>query len=129
MKTEITTLENIKLLVDDFYGKVREDELIGYIFDDVIKDNWTEHLEKMYSFWQTILLHEYTYKGAPFPKHLKLPVEKAHFDRWLELFHETIDTYFEGEKAEELRMRSIKMAEMFMMKIEFFRNNPKNFIQ
>lgn len=129
MKTEITTLENIKLLVNDFYEKVREDELIGYIFDDVIKDNWTEHLEKMYSFWQTILLHEYTYKGAPFPKHLKLPVEKRHFDRWLELFHETIDTYFEGEKAEELRMRSIKMAEMFMMKIEYFRNNPKNFIQ
>lgn len=129
MKTEITTLDNIKLLVDDFYGKVREDELIGYIFDDVIKDNWTEHLEKMYSFWQTILLHEYTYKGAPFPKHLKLPVEKQHFDRWLELFHETVNTYFEGEKAEELKKRSIKMAEMFMMKIESFRNNPKNFIQ
>lgn len=129
MKTEITTLENIKLLVDDFYGKVREDEMLGYIFDDVIKDNWTEHLEKMYSFWQTILLHEYTYKGAPFPKHLKLPVEKEHFDRWLELFHETIDTYFEGEKAEELRTRSIKMAEMFMMKINFHRDNPGKLIQ
>lgn len=129
MQKDISTLDDIKLLVDDFYGKVKEDELIGYIFNDVIRDNWPVHLEKMYSFWQTVLLHEFTYKGAPFPKHMKLPVEKEHFDRWLELFHETIDNYFEGEKAEELKIRSVKMAEMFMMKINFYRQNPKTFIQ
>lgn len=129
MKTTISTLDDIKLLVDDFYGKVRKDELIGHIFDDVIRDNWPAHLEKMYSFWQTVLLQELTYKGAPFPKHMKLPVEQEHFDRWLKLFYETIDTYFEGEKADELKMRSRKMAEMFMMKINFYRQNPKNYIQ
>lgn len=129
MQKDISTLDDIKLLVDDFYGKVKEDELIGYIFNDVIRDNWPAHLEKMYSFWQTVLLHEFTYKGTPFPKHMKLPVEKEHFDRWLELFHETIDNYFEGEKAEELKTRSVKMAEMFMMKINFYRQNPKTFIQ
>jgi hemoglobin len=128
MKT-ISTLDDIKLLVDEFYGKVREDELIGPIFNEVIKDNWTAHLEKMYSFWQTVLLQEMTYKGAPFPKHMKLPVEQEHFDRWLQLFYETIDSYFFGEKADELKMRSRKMAEMFMMKINFFRENPKNYIQ
>lgn len=129
MKTEISTLEDIKILVDDFYGKVREDETLGYIFDDVIKDNWTEHLEKMYSFWQTVLLQEFTYKGAPFPKHLKLPVEQHHFNRWIKLFHETIDTHFEGEKAEELKIRSLKMADMFMMKINFHRENSGKFIR
>lgn len=128
MKT-ISTIDDIKLLVDEFYGKVKEDELIGSIFNEVIKDNWPAHLEKMYSFWQTVLLQEMTYKGAPFPKHMKLPVEQEHFDRWLQLFYETIDSHFIGEKADELKMRSRKMAEMFMMKINFFRENPKNYIQ
>lgn len=118
-KPDITNLEAIKTMVDNFYGKVREDQLIGPIFDDIIKDRWSEHLEKMYRFWQTILLDEYTYYGSPFPPHAKLPIEKQHFDRWLTLFYATVDEYFAGKKSEEAKWRASKMAEMFNYKINY----------
>jgi hemoglobin len=72
------------------------------------------------------LLEERTYFGSPFPPHAKLPVEKAHFDRWLKLFEETLDENFSGTKAEEAKWRAEKMAEMFQHKIAYFRNNPSN---
>lgn len=122
-ESDITTLSDIKLLVDTFYDRVREDELIGPIFDRVVQDRWPGHLEKMYRFWQTVLLSEHTYQGSPFPPHSKLPIEKEHFDRWLSLFSETLRELFSGEKADEALWRAEKMAQMFQFKIDYFRNN------
>lgn len=118
---DIQNLSDIKQLVDGFYSKVRKDDLLGPIFNDVIQDRWPEHLGKMYTFWQTVLLGEHTYYGSPFPPHAKLAVEQAHFDRWLELFQRTIDDSFSGELANEAKWRGTKMAEMFLVKIEFLR--------
>jgi len=64
MKKEIETPEDIKLLVDNFYTKVRKDSLLENIFNSVIQDNWPEHLEKMYGFWQTVLFHEISYRKS-----------------------------------------------------------------
>lgn len=123
MKKEILTLEEIKILVDTFYGKVQKDTLLAPIFNEIIKDRWPVHLEKMYTFWQTVLLDDHTYYGSPFAPHAKLPVEKEHFDHWLQLFYETLEENFIGEKAEEAKWRASKMAEMFQYKIEYFRNS------
>jgi len=119
MSREILTIEDITLLVDSFYAKVRADELLSNIFNDVIQDRWPEHLQKMYRFWQTVLLDEHTYYGSPFAPHAKLEIEKKHFQRWLMLFHATVDDLFEGDRAEEAKLRSNKMAEMFQYKIEY----------
>ncbi len=121
---DLETLEDVKVLVDDFYGRVRKDDMLADIFNSVIQDKWPEHLNKMYTFWQTVLLKEHTYYGSPFPPHAELPVEKAHFERWLELFHATLDEHFKGETAEEAKWRSVRMAEMFLMKINYFQKNP-----
>lgn len=120
---EIIELGDIKLLVDTFYEKVKEDELLGPVFKLKIPGSWDKHLEIMYSFWQTLLLEERTYFGSPFYKHLDLPVEKQHFDRWLKLFYETLDELFTGEKKEEAKMRAEKMAEMFWSKIKYIRES------
>lgn len=125
-KKDIIQLEDVKLLVDTFYGKVREDELIGPVFNDRIQDRWPQHLAKMYTFWQTVLLGEHTYYGSPFPPHAKLPVEKEHFERWLELFSQTLDELFTGEVANEAMWRANKMAEMFQYKINHYRQNATN---
>lgn len=122
-KKDILTLEDIRLLVDTFYGKVREDELIGSIFNERIQDRWPQHLAKMYTFWQTVLLGEHTYFGSPFPPHAQLPVEKIHFERWLNLFLQTLDELFTGEIAKEAIWRANKMAIMFQYKIEHYKNN------
>lgn len=119
--TDILNLEDVKKLVDAFYGKVRENNLLAPVFNERIKDRWPEHLEKMYTFWQTILLEERTYFGSPFPPHAKLPVEHAHFEEWMKLFTQTIDELFIGEKAKEAKWRAGKMAEMFEYKIEHYK--------
>lgn len=120
-KKELMTLDDVKTLVDRFYGKVRSDELLAPIFNERIQDRWPEHLEKMYRFWQTVLLGEHTYMGSPFPPHANLPVDKSHFDQWLKLFKETLDEFFRGEKANEAKWRADKMAEMFQLRLSYFR--------
>lgn len=120
-KSDILQLEHVKQLVDTFYGKVREDELLADIFNERIQDRWPQHLAKMYTFWQTVLLGEHTYFSSPFPPHATLPVEKVHFERWLKLFYETLDELFSGQIADEARWRAGKMAEMFQLKINMAR--------
>lgn len=120
---DIQNLNDIKLMVDTFYGKVREDEQLKDIFNTVIQSRWPEHLEKMYRFWQTVLLEEHTYYGSPFVPHAKLPVDATHFERWLQLFYETVDEKFIGERATRAKWQGQRMAEMFHSKIEYYKNN------
>lgn len=126
---DIKTLDDIKSLVDTFYTKVRKDNFIGPIFNQKIGNQWPAHLERMYRFWQTILLEEHTYSGSPFPPHKHLPIEKEHFGRWMELFTETVDCLFEGKIAEEAKLRAQNMADMFHYKIDYFRSAERNHLK
>ena len=121
---DILSLDDVKNLVDTFYGKVRKDQLIGPIFEERIQDRWPQHLAKMYTFWQTVLLGEHTYYGSPFPPHAQLPVDHTHFERWLLLFKETIDNLFSGKIADQARWRADRMAEMFQFKIQHYKKDP-----
>ncbi|KJJ38996.1 group III truncated hemoglobin [Aequorivita vladivostokensis] len=121
MTKDILKLDDVKHLVDSFYGKIREDKLLKEIFNSNIQDRWPQHLQKMYTFWQTVLLSEHTYYGSPFPPHAKMPIDKEHFDRWLQLWFDTIDENFTGEIADEAKWRASKMAEMFQFKINYIR--------
>lgn len=123
MKKDIETLDDVKRLVDSFYRKIREDDMLKDIFNNRISNKWPEHLDKMYRFWQTVLLEEHTYDGSPFVPHAKLPVDLEHFDRWLLLFYKTVDSLFEGEKATKAKWQGERMALMFHSKIEYYKNN------
>lgn len=120
---DILSLDDIKILVDTFYDKIRKNELLGPIFNERIQDRWPEHLEKMYTFWQTVLLKEHTYFGSPFVPHAQLPVDNIHFNTWVGLFNETVDDLFEGRIAEEAKWRGAKMAEMFESKIKHYQGS------
>lgn len=120
---DIENINDIQLLVDSFYSKIRNDEQLGPIFNGIIKDRWPEHLEKMYRFWQTILLDDQTYFGSPFIPHAKMPVDKSHFEQWIKLFSETVDENFAGEKAEQAKWQGQRMADMFHYKIEYIKNS------
>lgn len=123
MKKDIEHLEDIHFLVDSFYTKVRKDSLLSPIFNSVIQEKWPEHLKKMYGFWQTVLLGEHTYYGNPFMPHADLPIKAKHFERWVQLFLQTLDENFEGDKTVEARWRATKMSEMFQYKIAHYRNS------
>lgn len=121
MLQDIVSIEDVKLLVDRFYEKVRADALLGPVFNERIKDRWPEHLEKMYRFWQTVLLNEHTYYNSPFPPHARLPIGQEHFLKWMGIFTETANELFHGDKKEEALWRAGKMAELFVMKMEHIR--------
>lgn len=122
-RTDILTLADVTNLVNTFYDKVRQNDLLGPVFNDRIADNWPEHLEKMYRFWQTILLEEHTYFSRPFPPHATMPIDGRHFQQWMTLFTQTVDELFEGDKAEEAKWRAGKMAALFQSKIEYIKTN------
>lgn len=118
---DIETLDDIKLLVDSFYLQVKANPLLGPVFESRVHGNWQPHLDKMYRFWQTILLYEHTYSGSPFAHHATLPIEAEHFEAWLTLFNKTVDSLFAGERASEAKMRANKMGEMFQYKLAYLR--------
>ncbi|MFC7379677.1 group III truncated hemoglobin [Brevundimonas sp. GCM10030266] len=78
----------IDRLVESFYARVRDDALIGPVFAERIED-WAPHLAQMKLFWSSVALSTGVYQGRPMPKHLPLPIDATHFDRWLALFEET----------------------------------------
>ncbi len=94
MKEEMVTEQTIKRLVDTFYDKIRSEPELGPFFADIIGNSnnaWESHLEKMYAFWSSIMLKSGRYNGNPFRKHQELPAFNiTFFDRWLELFAETV---------------------------------------
>lgn len=124
-KTDIRNLEDIKILVNNFYARVREDELLGHIFEEVIGTHWDEHLDKMYRFWQSVLLGEPTYSGSPFLPHTKLDIDERHFRRWVELFEKTVNDYFAGENATEAKKRAATTGAIFSAKLHYLRQKTE----
>lgn len=121
MIKEITTREDITLLVESFYTRVKDDEVIGYIFRDLEHFSWDTHIPIMVNFWSTILLDEMSYKGNPMIKHIDLhrrtPLTQEHFTRWKHLFFATLDDLFEGERVNEAKKRVEAMEILMLMKI------------
>src|SRR6185503_20436154 len=78
----------IEQLVRGFYAKVRADAVLAPVFEARIHD-WEPHLQRMCAFWSSVALMSGRYHGTPMAKHLPLPIDAEHFDRWLRLFETT----------------------------------------
>lgn len=100
----------IERLVRTFYRQVRADLLLGPIFEERIGD-WANHLERMCTFWSSVALMSGRYHGRPMEKHLPLPVDARHFDRWLELFEETAQQVCPPSAAAHFIERAQNIAE------------------
>lgn len=121
MSIDISNRQDIEVLVNAFYDKVKEDEVIGYLFNDVAKVNWEKHLPRMYDFWESILFEPSVYKGNPMPVHQHLhslsPLKMEHFERWKSLFIATVDLYFKGDVAELAKQRAVSIATVMHIKV------------
>lgn len=102
--------ETLTALVHGFYAKIRKDAMLGPIFNARIKD-WDPHLEQMVAFWHSVALMTGTYHGRPVPAHVELPVEWAHFERWLGLFRETAFETCPPAGAEHVIERAERIAQ------------------
>ncbi len=100
----------IDRLVETFYGKVRDDALIGPVFAERVED-WDPHLAQMKLFWSSVALSTGVYQGRPMPKHRPLPIDATHFDRWLELFEATTHEICPPVAAAHFMERARRIAE------------------
>src|SRR5687767_907384 len=114
---DIATRGDIDRLMHVFYARVLVDDVIGYIFTDVAKLDLEHHIPIIGDFWESLLFGTSAYsKHGRHPLlvhkelHKKVALTDAHFERWLEMFTETIDEMFAGERAEFLKMRAHAIA-------------------
>ena len=121
MKKDIANRDDIILLINTFYEKVKKDQVIGYIFNDVAKVNWEKHLPVMYDFWENVIFFTGAYTGNTMTAHKQLhqktPLNAEHFQEWIKLFTQTVDELFEGDKAELTKQRAISIATVMQIKI------------
>ena len=99
----------IERLVRGFYDRVRADDLLGPVFAARITD-WEPHLAQMFAFWSSVALMTGRYHGQPMRKHLPLPVDAAHFDRWLALFAATAQELCPPKAAAHFVERAQRIA-------------------
>jgi hemoglobin len=123
LKEDIKSKEDIKLLVDSFYIKVRGNALLANVFDTTMQVNWEKHLPKMYEFWEFILWQTGNYKNAPFPVHEKVNEKIAltplHFDTWISLFNETVDALYEGTNAVSIKQKAQNIKAVWSYKFNY----------
>lgn len=121
MKKDIENRKDIEILVDRFYEIVREDNVIGYLFNDVAQTDWSIHLPKMYDFWEVILFGTGHFKGNPMfvhkELHSKSPMNSEHFAHWFDLFQNTVDDLYQGKNAEEIKYSASNIAQTMMYKV------------
>ncbi|RBL92969.1 group III truncated hemoglobin [Chitinophaga flava] len=127
-KKQITHRDDIMLLINSFYDKVKEDDVIGHIFNEIARVNWDTHLPVMYDFWEQLLLNSTNYGRNAMAPHFALnqrvPLESLHFDRWLLLFEGTVTELFTGEKADLAISRARSIRDIMQFKMQQI-NHPK----
>ncbi len=123
MTFDLITEETIKILIDRFYHKVRNDAELNPVFTEIIgrtDAEWEPHLKRMYDFWSSVMLTSGKYQGNPMKKHKDLPPFKEElFDRWLELFEQTVREMHSGELVEKYITVSNRIAESLKLGLYF----------
>lgn len=113
-RPDVSSPDEVEALVRTFYGAVAQDALLGPLFNEVARVDWSEHLPKLTAFWCRALFGTPGYQGNPFAKHRAVhdvePFTAAHFVRWLELFEETVDGGWAGEYAESMKLLARNVA-------------------
>jgi hemoglobin len=90
MSASLIEEQSIRTLVDTFYERVQQDDVLGPVFDRMLAGKWHTHMPRMYAFWTKILLGTGEFQGNVFGTHMALEgIEKEHFVRWLGLFRRT----------------------------------------
>lgn len=111
---DLDSPEEIAEMVRRFYADVAMDDLLGPMFNDVARVDWSEHLPKLTAFWCRALLDLPGYGGNPFRAHAQVHDRRAftpaHFERWLSLFHETLDLGWIGPNAERAHQLADNVA-------------------
>ena len=124
MKEDISNRNDVMVLMKEFYFRILQDKTLGKYFSETVK-NWDYHLERFVDYWEGQIFFRDTYKGSPLRGELHKQVdqahgnsfEKEHFTQWTNIFHETVDEYYQGEKAELAKDLAVNVARNIHMKM------------
>ncbi|MGE4167874.1 MAG: group III truncated hemoglobin [Xanthobacteraceae bacterium] len=123
-KFSAVTDESIRRLVDEFYGRVRDDAALGPVFANAIKD-WEPHLATMRDFWSSVMTTSGRYKGNPVMKHRQVDgISYELFERWLALFDETARALFEPALAAVFSAKAARIAESLRLAVFYRPDQP-----
>jgi hemoglobin len=113
---EAVSEDGLAILVDAFYAKVREDAVLGPVFNAAVSD-WPEHLDKLGAFWSSVMLTSGRYKGNPMAAHLKhrQSIDPAMFQRWLALWRETARETLNDQGAAGVIAKAERIAESLQL--------------
>jgi truncated hemoglobin YjbI/tellurite resistance-related uncharacterized protein len=119
------TEEQLADLVDQFYARVRQDDLIGPLFNRAVGD-WPAHLEKLAHFWSSVMLRSGRYKGHPVAEHLKhmAEISPEMFARWLLLWKQTTNELMQPDVAAELQEKAARIGESLQLALKFNKGEP-----
>ncbi|RZJ31253.1 MAG: group III truncated hemoglobin [Flavobacterium sp.] len=122
---DITSRNDLEMLMADFYSRLLQDNSINYIFTDVAKIDLPQHLPHIVDFWEQNILHQGSYRKNVLKIHLDLndltALLPAHFETWLSHLYQTIDTHFAGANSELMKTRAMSVATVMQIKMQ----NPK----
>lgn len=105
------TRAEIARLVETFYGRIRQDPMLGPVFGAALDGRWDTHLPKMVDFWSSLVLGEKGYQGNVKAVHQPLPdLSPEHFQRWLGLFIATVDQLFTAQAALRFAEPALRIA-------------------
>ena len=118
---DITNREDLTQIMESFYHKSLQDDIIGYFFTEVAPLKMEIHIPLIVDFWETIVFAKVKYRGNVFSVHEHLHQLSAfkdeHFNRWVFLFKETVNELFSGENAEKIKQRAESIATVMKIKL------------
>lgn len=118
---DIANRDDLLFLMEAFYSKMLKDEQIGYIFTEVANLDLAHHLPLLADFWNNALFHTGGYKNNVVQIHKDLSAKEylkpEHFKRWQELLAETIDSNYQGEIAEKMKLRASQVGMTIQAKL------------
>lgn len=119
---DIDSRADCEVLVRAFYGRALTDPVIGFLFTDVAHLDLEAHVPAITSFWETVLLGAGSYAGGAFRPHAALharaPLRAGHFERWLVLWHATVDEHFAGPTAALAKAHATRVAHAFHRRLQ-----------
>jgi len=126
METDISSREDIYLIISEFYKKLLSDDLMLPFFEEIIAENSLEnHLEIITDFWQDIVFDSSICKNNTMQKHLDknafVKFERVHFTRWISYFFETIDALFTGVNTDKIKARATSIATVMQLKMNLYK--------
>jgi hemoglobin len=126
-KPDISSREDIKLIIEKFYDLLLEDKKMLPFFKEIVQQNHLKkHISDIADFWNDVLFDTNSYKNNVMQKHAAkhtfMAFKKEHFTIWTSYFFKSINTKFNGEKAELMKNRATSIATVMQLKLEIYQN-------